>query len=317
MILKTGFYFPKNIILNEEFPSTWNIINTLGVESRRYVKNESATHMASRASVDAILKSGISVNEIDLIICASSAPQQAIPCSAVLLHKELGAKDGSAICFDVNSTCMSFLNALDIAILMLRAGKAKYALVCSSEIASVSLNPNDPLTAPLFGDAAAAVVLSASNLDFYAGSRFRSFSSGVHASQFLGAGTLHHPNDPNTTREMNYFQMDGSVLLRLAMRHLPPFLEDFLSEINLTREDIDVVIPHQASAHGLELLWRVLKFPREKVFINLDKRGNCVAASMPLALAEAVELGFVKRGTRVLMLGAAAGVTFGATVFTY
>jgi 3-oxoacyl-[acyl-carrier-protein] synthase-3 len=317
MILGTGYYLPKNVVSNSSFPTNWNVTANFGVETRHRVLDETSISMGASAAFQALAQANLQPHDINLIICASSAPQQAIPCSAVLLHKALGATDGSAVCFDVNSTCMSFLNALEIANLYLNSGQAKNVLICSSEIASVSLNPNDPLTAPLFGDAAAAMVLSGSESGSYYGSRFRSFSSGSAASQFLGAGTLHHPNSPSTTPDMNYFQMDGSSLLRFTMRYAPLFIDDFLNQIQLTRDDIDVVIPHQPSAHGLEMVWRLFKFPKEKVFVNLHKRGNCVAASIPLAFAEAAESGFLKRGDRVLMLGAAAGITFGAVALQY
>jgi len=147
--------------------------------------------------------------------------------------------------------------------------------------------------------------------------KFATFSSGVDFAQVVGCGTSHHPNDPRTVPHMNTFHMDGPAIFKLAGRKLKPFLHSFLETIDWRPETIDAVIPHQASRHGIEFLTSRLGFNSGQVIINLPNRGNCIAASVPLALAEAVCQGQVERGDRLLLLATGAGLTLGAIALTF
>jgi 3-oxoacyl-[acyl-carrier-protein] synthase-3 len=142
--------------------------------------------------------------------------------------------------------------------------------------------------------------------------QFATYSSAADLTAIPGGGSLHHPNDPATTPDMNMFRMDGSGVFRRAAKVLDPFVDSFLARSGWAREDIDVVVPHQASRHGVELVSSRLGFRREQVVSNLAERGNCVAASIPLALAEFVAAGRISRGQRVMLLGTGAGLTLGA-----
>jgi 3-oxoacyl-[acyl-carrier-protein] synthase-3 len=147
--------------------------------------------------------------------------------------------------------------------------------------------------------------------------RFVTYSSGADYTQVLGGGTRHSPNDPQTTPEMNLFHMDGQAVFRQAVRLLPPFVDGFLAEADWRREEIACVVPHQASRHGLDLLTARLGFRADQIYANLPQRGNCIAASIPLALAEATADGRVGRGDNVLLIGTGAGLTIGAVALTY
>jgi 3-oxoacyl-[acyl-carrier-protein] synthase-3 len=257
----------------------------------------------------------MAVSDIDLIIAASSAPQQTIPCTAAFIQRELGAPDGASACFDVNATCLSFLLAIQSATHLLAAGTYRAALVVSSEIGGLSRNPAEPASACLFGDAAAAAVLirtpegGASRVVW---EQFATYSSAADLTAIAGGGSLHHPNDPATRPDMNMFHMDGSGVFRRAAKVLGPFIDSFLARSGWAREDVDVVVPHQASRHGVELVSSRFGFRPEQVVSNLAERGNCVAASIPLALAESVAAGRIRRGQRVMLLGTGAGLTLGA-----
>lgn len=293
---------------------------TVGVRERRRAVKETTLSLATVAARRALAAAGDEANRLDLIVGASSAPQQAIPCTAALLQHSLGIPDGSAFCFDVNATCLSFPVALDLAARRIATGASQSALVFSSEATRQSLNPREPESYALIGDGAAAAVLVASRED--AAGAIHNVSLTTHAggaelTRFLGAGTLHHPNDPATTPDMNYFSMQGRAVLRLASQLLPAFLEEFFARSPWSRTEVDRLVPHQASRLGLDLLTGRCGFREEQIWSNLAVRGNCVSASIPLALAEAVEAGAICRGDRVVLLGTGAGFSMGAIALTY
>ncbi len=319
-----GSYLPARIVTNRELETAlglapgW-IFDRTGVSERRRCDGESSAFMAAAAARDALSMAGLRPDDLTAIIGASSTPQQAIPCTAVFVQREIGATEGLASCFDVNATCLSFLAALDVAARMVAGGVHQHVLVFSSESAAHSLNPDEPESAVLFGDAAAAVVVSHAGESQSAlhVTRLQTWHSGAELSQIAGGGTLHHPNDPQTTSEHNMFAMRGPQLFRKAAPLLLPFIDALCSSAGWQRGDVDAVVPHQASRHGIELGWKLLGFREEQIVVNLGLRGNCIAASMPLALAEAVASGRVQRGDRVLLFGLAAGLSLGGAAITF
>lgn len=320
-----GAYLPERIVTSTELehkldiPSGW-IEQVTGVRERRYVTHETALSMGAAAAARALDDAGLRPADLDAIIGASSAPHQTIPCTAALLQRELGAPDGASACFDVNATCLSFLFALHAAAQFIHAGVYRRVLIVSSETAQHSRNPRERESAVLFGDAAAAAVVTRAEPGEPSalwGARFATYSSGADLARLPGGGSLHHPNDPATTREQNMFHMDGPAIFKKATRLIAPFLDEFFTQVGWQRSAIDVVIPHQASRHGVEQLTRRLGFVPEQVFTNLAVRGNCIAASIPLALAEAVEAGRVARGQRVALIGTGAGLTLGAVALVF
>jgi 3-oxoacyl-[acyl-carrier-protein] synthase-3 len=320
MIAGLGAYLPERIVTSAELEEGWGlapgwIMRVAGVRERRYATHETTAGMAAAAGRRALAAAGMAVSDLDLIIAASSAPQQAIPCTAAFIQRELGAADGASACFDVNATCLSFLLAMQTAAHLLTAGTYRAALVVSSEIVGFSRNQADPASACLFGDAAAAAVLTrapegaASRVVW---EQFATYSSAADLTAIPGGGSLHHPNDPATTPEMNVFHMDGGGIFRRTAKVAGPFLDRFFARAGWSREEVDVVVPHQASRHGVELLSARLGFRAEQVVSNLAERGNCVAASIPLALVESVAAGRIRRGQRLLLVGTGAGLTLGA-----
>lgn len=320
-----GWYLPERRVTNDELaervgvPAAW-IERASGVRERRYVGAETSAGMGAAAARLALAEAGIELDALDAIVGASTGPQQSIPCTAALVQRELGAPEGRSACFDVNATCLSFLFALQNVAHLIAAGVYQTVLVYSSELASRSLNPNERESMVLFGDAAAAAVLTRSGPGEASAihhARFETYSSGADLTQIVGGGTLHHPNDPTTTPEMNQFSMRGTAVFKQAAKLIEPFLARFFEESGWTREMVDCVIPHQASGHAVALLTARLGFSAEQVFSNLSERGNCIAASLPLAFAEAAHAGRLQRGDRVLLAGTGAGLTLGALALTY
>lgn len=320
-----GWYLPGRRVTSAELAGRYGtppglIERATGVYERRYAGGETAAGMGAAAARMALERAGIGSGELDAIIGASSAPQQCIPCTAALVQRELGAPEGHSLCFDINATCMSFMVALHTAAQLVAAGVYRTVLIYSSEIASPSLSPSAWESAALFGDAAAAAVITRSaphepSAIWHA--HFATYSGAAGLAQCRGGGTLHHPNDPRTTPEMNMFEMQGLALFRQAMRIMRPFVDEFFSTLGWQREQVDTVVPHQASRHGVEQLSDRLGFRAAQVFTNLATRGNCVAASVPLALAEAEQGGRIRRGDRVLLIGTGAGLTVGALALTF
>jgi 3-oxoacyl-[acyl-carrier-protein] synthase-3 len=320
-----GYSLPAQIVTNAELAeqtgvsAAW-IEQATGVVERRHAGAETTVGMGAAAARQALAAAGLTAEQLDAIVGASTGPQQLIPCTAAFMQRALGAPDGGSACFDLNATCLSFAVALQTAAHLVAANVYRNVLVFSSEIASRSRNLREPESAVLLGDAAAAAVVTRAapgETSALWHARFVTYSSGAELTQFLGGGTLHHPNDPATTLEMNLFHMDGPAVFKKAARLIGPFLDEFFGELGWTRGEVDLVVPHQASRHGIDLLTKRLGFRPDQVFVNLPERGNCVAASIPLALAEAVERGRIRRGARVVLIGTGAGLTLGAVALRF
>ncbi len=324
-IAGAGSYLPEARVTNADLEAKLHlrpgwIERATGVRERRRVSGETSSEMGAAAARQALRHAGVNPVEVDLIIGASTAPQQAIPCTAVFVQRELGLAESGCPCFDINATCLSFYVALETAARLVDAGRNRCAVVYSSEITSGSLNYDEPESCVLFGDAAAAVVLTpavggqpSEIVDF----RFRSDSRGAELTQLLGGGTLHHPNYPTTRPQTNQFAMQGRPLFRMATRLFEPFLDDFLAEIAWEKQSIAAVVPHQASGRGVGMLWERWGFESAQVMVNLAERGNCLAASTPLALVEAIHAGRIRRGDRVLLAGTGAGLSLGLAALIY
>lgn len=320
-----GKYLPAQVVTSAELekkldiPAGW-VERVTGVGSRRYANGETVTQMATAAAQQALEMANMQPSDLDAIIGASASIRQAIPCTAAFVQRELGAPDGKSACFDINATCLGFVFALQTAGQLVSAGVYRNVLIFSSELATFSRNPKQWESAVLFGDGAAAAVITLAGpgeTSCIHHSRFSTYSSGADLTQFVGGGTLHHPNDPNTTPEMNMFDMDGPGVFKKAARLLPPFLKEFSEQSGWNNDEYDQIIPHQASGHGLKLLTSHFGFQSDKVFVHIQERGNCIAASIPIALTEAVEAGRIKRGNKVLLLGTGAGLSIGALALTY
>ncbi len=320
-----GAALPERRVFNDELESRMRLTpgwieRATGIIERRFASTETTLSLAVAASREAIRAAGLNPTDLDLVVGASTGPHQAIPCTGVLVQRELGLADGRCFGFDVNATCLSFLAGLQAVGPMLAAGMCQHALVFSSEVANHMRNFDEPESAVLLGDGAAAAVLirtppnEASTLH---GSHFETHASGADLTVCLGGGTFHHPNDPATTQAMNQFHMEGRAVFKMARRALGPFFQTFFNRVHWTVEMVDHVIPHQASGPGLELLERSCGFRMNQVVRNITNRGNCVAASIPLAFSEAVTEGRIQRGDRVVLAGTGAGLSIGAIAVTF
>jgi 3-oxoacyl-[acyl-carrier-protein] synthase-3 len=276
--------------------------------------------MGAQAIEMALGKCNMKLSEIDLLISAGATFDYALPNQSSVVKSFLS--DGMKTdlpAFDIDSSCLSFLSAFEIAASLLDGNRYKNIIVVSSEISSKGLDHNDWETLTLFGDGAVAAVLQ---FDPDSGSSFqkaclKTYSKGVEDCIIKGGGNRFsfkdHPYDP----ELHSFKMNGKKLLRLVKDKLPEFINCFFSDLHLSIEQSDVIIPHQASKLGVSMLSKMYDLSDAQVKGNLLTHGNCIAASIPLVLFECIESGSIRRGDTCFLIGTSAGVSIGGLLFTY
>ena len=324
-IIGVGRYLPERVVTSAEVERICGIKpgwieRHTGVKERRWVgPRETNSFMGAAAAREAVKDAGLTLDDIDLILCASGTPEQTIPDNSALIQRELGLGKSGTSCMSVHITCLSFLMALDLASVMLSVDRYKNILIVASDIASVALNFKDPESAALFGDAAAAAVVTKTppgEESKVQRARFETYSVGAHLTEIRGGGSRRHPANPETRPEDNLFSMAGPKVYRLARQHQDEFLERLRPGLSRSPGSIKVVLPHQASLLALRALRRN-GIDDDQVVITLDRFGNCVATSLPLTLYEAVKTNRLNRGDEILMAGTGAGLTLGGMILTY
>ncbi|MGE0791707.1 MAG: 3-oxoacyl-[acyl-carrier-protein] synthase III C-terminal domain-containing protein [Sandaracinaceae bacterium] len=292
-----------------------------GVHERRFADrtgDETASAMGAAAAREALAQAELDASSLDVIVNASGTVEQSIPDGGALLQRALGLGKTGIAAMSVHATCLSFVAALDLVSCAIAAGRYRRALIVSSDVASVGIDWTDPESAGLFGDAAAAaVVVRDEGASGVLGSRFATYGDDAGLAVIEGGGTRWHPNDEAVVARQNLFRMDGRRLLRRVLGRGRGFLDAFAatlpSDVALTDA---LVIPHQASEAGLAML-PAFGLDDAKVVRTLDRLGNCVAASIPATLYEAVERGRLARGDVVLLCGTGAGLSLGALALRY
>ncbi|RHW34666.1 beta-ketoacyl-ACP synthase III [Lysinibacillus yapensis] len=324
-IVGTGKYLPSKKIHSNELDLVLGVKpgwveQKSGVKMRSFIDNETASEMAAYAAIEAINASGLQKEEIDCIVSVSGTMQQPIPCNASLVQKQLGLSNSQIPCFDINSTCLSFVTGLDTISYLIHSGRYSNVLLVSSEVASAGLNWEAKESAILFGDGAAAAVLTKTpeneSSNILAG-HMETFSEGAHFTEIRGGGTKLHPNNPNAKYTDYLFDMNGKAVFKLSSKHIHPFMEKLLSYSHCTLNEIDLVVPHQASGMAMRILRKKLGIEEAKFMDILHHHGNTIASSIPMALHEAILQKKIQRGSKVMLLGTSAGLSIGGVVFEY
>ncbi|MFK0690470.1 3-oxoacyl-ACP synthase III family protein [Mesorhizobium sp. IMUNJ 23033] len=286
-----------------------------GVVERYVCEAESQIDLACAAARLALADAGIEVGAVDLVIAGCGVPYQPLPSTAPLVMQRLGLADGSAAAFDVNSTCLGFLTAFETAARLIEAGQCRTALVFSSEVASRALPwKEQPEVAALFGDGAAAAVLRKAEPSEgrVAANLMRTYPSAWEACGIGSGGTrFDFRRQPEEFARHSLFHMDGKELFRVTSRHFNGFVTELLERAGWRHEDVDLVVPHQASPFALAHMARQTGFAPEKLVDISARYGNQIAASIPFALDIARRQGRVEAGAKLLFLGTSAGVSFG------
>jgi 3-oxoacyl-[acyl-carrier-protein] synthase-3 len=323
-VISTGKYLPKNKVTAPELEkrlgleSGW-IQQKSGVLVRHFVADETASEMGAYAAKDALESAGLSFSDIDCLICTSSVPEQAIPCTGALVQKHLGGENSGIPAFDINATCLSFITGVDLISYAIVAQRYRRVLLVATEV-TTGLNWEDKESCTLFGDGAAVIIIEQSKESESSRilcSSMKTYSKGSHLSECRGGGNKLHPQIYQENPQDFLFSMDGKGIYKLAAQILPNFVEKLLQSVNLKMADIDLVIPHQASWMALQLMRKHLGVAEEKWMMIIENHGNTVAASVPMGLHEAIVQGKVKRGDLVMLLGTAAGLSLGAILWEY
>ncbi|MDX2249970.1 MAG: 3-oxoacyl-[acyl-carrier-protein] synthase III C-terminal domain-containing protein [Bacteroidia bacterium] len=324
-ILGMGKCLPKQKILSAELerklgiPEGWSARYS-GVEERYYADGESGAEMGARALEEALQHAEITVDKLDLILCGSATFDYPIPNQACVIKNEItGGQSCDVPAISVDSTCLSFVAAFDLAASLLDGKRYKRIGIVSVEIASKGLNSKDWETSTLFGDGAAAAVIgwAPEQKSSIIKADMKTWSENIFSTQVKGGGNAcffrDYPYDP----ELHSFSMEGKTLLKMAHTKIPLFMESFFSDLDMGITDVELIIPHQASRIGVELFFRMYPFRREQFFGNLSTHGNCISASIPMALYDAIETGKLQRGQTCMICGTSAGFSIGALLFRY
>ncbi len=314
-IIGTGSYLPARVVTNfdlEKIVDTshdW-IFSRSGVVERHFAADgEMASDLAMHASRKAIEAAGMSVDEIDLVIVATTTPDQIFPSTACILQDKLGIRQGAA--FDVQAVCSGFVYALNTADLFIRSGQARNALVVGTEVLSRLLNWKDRTTCVLFGDGAGAVVLQRSETPGILSAKLH--ADGSYRDMLSAEGSIRNGaivGDP-------YMKMDGKAVFKFAVKVLSEVVEEVLADNKMQGADIDWLVPHQANIRIMEATAKKLGMSMDKVVVTVAHHGNTSAASIPLALDTAVRDGRIQPGQHVLLEAVGGGFTWGAILLRW
>lgn len=322
-IAGSGSYLPKKCVLSTEIDAflKWpagTVENRFGIHARHVAQDEeTSSFMAAEAAFQALEAAGIAPQELDLILGACGVMEQVIPSTATLVQHRLGLGKSGIAAYDINATCLSFIQALDLAAMKIQLGLARNVLIFSADIASVGLDWNTPDVASIFGDGAAAVVLSADGEGLIA-SRFETYSEGRDACVLAGGGTrISAAVDPVAAAEASYFRMNGQAAFRVTARYLPRFFKRLFAQDGLKIADVNCIIPHQASGPALTHGLARMGLNPQNVIQTFSRFGNQIATSIPMALHIAITEKRVKRNDLILLVGTSAGISIGATVMRY
>ncbi len=323
-ILGTGSFFPEKMLTNKDLEKMvetndeW-IVERTGIKARRIAEDGVVTSdLALKASQRALEAAGRTPEDIDMIIFATVSPDQVMPSAACELQHKLGCRNIMA--FDLSAACTGFVYSLSVAEQFVRSGMYKNVLVIGAEILHRLVNYKDRGTCILFGDGAGAAVVGPAEENEENGI----LSMHLHADGSLGdlfvlpAGGSKIPFRQNVLdKDLQYVQMKGKEIFKNAVRTMSQCCQEALDANNLSKDDVDWVIPHQANRRIIEAVGRHFGIPDEKIIYDLETKGNTSAATVPMALDAAVKDGRIKRGDMVLLTAFGAGLTSGSILLRY
>lgn len=321
-ILGIGSYVPETIVTNRDLENRidtsdeW-IVERTGIRERRVVKaGEATSHIATRAAEKALADAGISADELDLIIVATVTPDMQFPSTACIVQNNLKAWRAAA--FDLTAVCSGFIYGLVTGSAFIKTGAYKKVLVIGAEALSAITNWQDRNTAIIFGDGAGAAVLGETE----PGYGLRGFHLGAEGAGGdllkLPAGGSRQPASLETVAgNLHFTYMEGNEVFKFAIKIMGDAANKALEDANITPAEVDFLVPHQANMRIITSAAKRLGLPMDKVIVNVDKYGNTSAASIPLALDEAVKSGRIKNGDVLVLVGFGGGLTWGASVIKW
>lgn len=321
-IVGTGVYLPQRVLTNSDLEKLvetndeW-IVSRTGIRERRIISDDMATSdMAVEAAKMALRNAGVRAEDVDLIMIATVTPDMVFPSTACLVQEKLGA--GKAAAFDLSAGCSGFMYGIGVASQFIETGMYKTVLVIGAESLSRITNWKDRSTCILFGDAAGAAVLQ----PVAEGTGILSVELGADGSggdllKLAIGGTRTPVTVDNCYDDGRFIYMAGGSVMKFAVRIMGESALTALGKAGLHKKDINCLIPHQANIRIIDAAAKRLDLPMEKVFVNVHKYGNTSAASIPVALHEAVTEGRIQKGDNVVLVGFGAGLTWGASVMNW
>jgi 3-oxoacyl-[acyl-carrier-protein] synthase-3 len=318
-ILGCGSYLPERCVTNNELSKTvdtsdeW-IRSRSGIAQRHFAaEGEYTSDLAFAAATRALEHAGVDVSELDLIICATTTPDNTFPSTAAKVQHKLGMTKGAA--FDVQAVCSGFVYGLAVADNFIKCGQAKTVLLIGAETFSRILDWTDRSTCVLFGDGAGAIVMRAMEEQPENGAGHNS-GRGVLSTHIHSDGSnydiLYVDGGPSTTQTVGHLRMNGREVFRHAVTNLASIVDEALDANGLERSDLDWLVPHQANKRIIDSTARKLGINADNVVLTVEKHANTSAASIPLALDSAVKDGRIKRGDLILLEAMGGGLTWGA-----
>jgi 3-oxoacyl-[acyl-carrier-protein] synthase-3 len=318
-IIGTGSYAPSNIMTNQQLSEIvdtsdeW-IIAMTGIKQRHISLGENTSDLATKAALEALKNAKVNPEDIDLIILASTSPDQFVPATACIVQGNIGAVN--AMAFDISAACTGFIFALNIGMQFLKTGKCKRALIIGAEVLSKIVDWTDRNTCILFGDGAGAAVIEVGN------------KRGIISINSASEGQKFELLTCPTVDVVNTFakgaesfkakiDMDGKEIFRFAVSIIESSIDKILKENDYTLDDIKYVICHQANSRIIDFVAKRLKADKEKFYVNLDMYGNTSAASIAIALDEANKKNLLKAGDKIILVGFGGGLTYGASLIEW
>lgn len=320
-ITGVGGYIPEKVYDNAYMESIvdtndeW-IVRRTGIKERHIsADNEYTTDMATIAGRKAIENAGLTAADIDLILLATVTPDYFTPASSCIVQSNLGAVNAAA--FDYNAACSGFVTGLTIAKQFIQTGTYKNVLVVCADVLSKATDYKDRATCVLFGDAAGAAVVSASEE-----TGIIATDIGADGASGLAITSLAYRDDEEETEKRVSHRKDtiwmaGQAVMKFAVKAMADASEKVINEAGLTWDDIDLVVPHQANYRIVDSAIKRMGIEKDKVFLNLEKYGNTSASCIPVALSQAVEQGKIKKGDKIVLVGFGGGLTWGAALIEW
>ena len=321
-ILGMGHAYPEGVLTNAdlekivETSDEW-ITSRTGIKQRHKAKeNEYTSMFGTAAAKQALERAGLEPTDIDLIVCATTTPDQIMPSTGALIQAQLGATNAAGM--DIFAACSGFIYGLTMVESMIRTGQLKYALVIGAEVLTKYVDYTDRTTCVIFGDGAgAAVVGPVEAPKGILATKIR--SDGRYEEQLYapGGGTKLGTTHETIDNRMHFFKMKGNELFKVAVRSMADISAEMLEKAGYTVDDVKVVIPHQANQRITDAVASRLGVPEEKVYSNIAEHGNTSSASIPIAMDECIQSGRIKEGDLVLLTAFGGGVTSGASVIRF
>jgi 3-oxoacyl-[acyl-carrier-protein] synthase-3 len=317
-IIGTGGYLPEKVLSNHDLEKMvdtsdqW-IIERTGIKKRHIAaENETTCDLAEHAARQAIEAAGISTADIDLIIIATTTPDRVFPSTACLLQERLGIRGCAA--FDLQAVCTGFVYALGVADKFIRSGSHRCALVIGAETLSRIIDWTDRGTCILFGDGAGAVILEASEEPGILSTHLHADGKYKDLLSTTGGVSEGFANDIDGTA---YITMQGNEVFKMAVNTLGRIVDETLAANDMQKSDIDWLVPHQANIRIINATAKKLKMSMDHVVVTVQEHGNTSAASVPMALNEAVRDGRIKRGETIMLEAFGGGFTWGSALLKY